>query len=315
MSTEKLGNYPFADDEKPARVHMEFGRHVQTLLEDPLFAHVDRDELFNYLSAHFVLAESFFLKEDEDRKKGKTNANLFYHHKGHAVYQTSYDTVTTFIALLAQDSQSASYLTVDGITAGIISAADHDSGYVLFAQDDENYAARLPIHVQLGMEASKNILEQIPTPAFLNKRKLKDFVYWGIHSTHFPQREEHIEEARRFSDTLDAKEAKEFDLVRLVVQLGDLGGQVARNDYWENLKNLKKELNCYKEGLGEELIGTDSEMLPKCKIFIETVVVPTVGKSATELFGTGQNIFSLEWEKRATIETAIKIPISNPDIV
>ena len=298
-----MGTYPFTVNEDPLVVHAEMARHIGAFLGNAFFENLPKDKLFDYFRNHFLLANSLFAEEDHARKEGRENANLYYHCKEHAVYQATYDTITVVDAILKRNDKLSLHLTAEGAIAAVLAATYHDVGYVYGVEPDENYAARLNIHVTEGIRASDEILDIIPTPAFLNKTKIKRLVKLGMHVTNFPITQEHKNEARRLLDALSPKNRKEAHLVRIAVQLGDLGGQVARKDYRDLLKDLRVEQNCAEPGSGDELIGVDeSDTQSKCHQFIEACIKPTVGKSANAIFKSQRNIFSEAWDQGSTID-------------
>ncbi len=297
METEfRIGHYPFSKDEAPTMVHAEYGRHLARLLEQPLFAYHNRTKVFDYVITHFQRAESLFDEEQLARKKGEPNANLFYHGREHAVYQAGYDSVTIAIALLDK-SKVARYLTPESVLAILIASANHDNGYVDGAPQDSSYAARQPIHVVESIRSALNNFDQISVPNGLNSEKIRKLIPLGIHATNFPFTQVNVAERKEMLASMDPKERKEAIIVALSVQLADLGGQVARHDYLDNLKDLRREMNCVDEGLGNQIIGEDDEMGMKCKLFIENVIEKTVGRTANAFFGSQDNPFTLDWKK------------------
>lgn len=297
METEfRIGHYPFSKNEASTMVHAEYGRRLARLLEQPLFAYHDRTKIFDYAINHFQRAESLFDVEQSARKEGKPNANLFYHGREHAVYQTGYDSVTIAIALLDK-SKVARYSTPESILAILIAGANHDNGYVDGTPQGSSYAARQPIHVVESIRSALNNFDEITVPTGLSAAKIRKLIPFGIHATNFPFTQANVAERKEMLTNLDPKERKEAIIVALSVQLADLGGQVARHDYLDNLKDLRKEMNCAKEGLGDRIIGNDDEMGMKCKAFIENVIEKTVGRTANALFGSQNNPFTLDWKK------------------
>lgn len=293
----KIGHYPFTKEEPETRIHLEFGRHLSTLLREPLFDYQDRGKMWDLWSEHFTLARSYFEKEEQARINGDPNANLFYHNKEHAVHQAGYDAATISIMNLRRN-QIAPFLTPEGISSIIIAAEHHDDGYVYQAPDGANYAARRPIHVNESIRAALDSIDEIGVPPSLSKTRIKELVQVGIHATNFPFSEDNKQERRQLVDGMDTKDKKEAVIVALSVQLADLGGQVARPDYKKRLlDDLRRELNCEEEGKGDEMIGVGEEMSAKCNYFMENFVQTTVGKTARALYGVDNNTFVLEWEK------------------
>lgn len=291
-----IGSYPFTKEESPTRVHAELGHHLGHLLDFPIFDYLNRGKIFDYVLAHFQIAEAQFEQEETGRKSGKPNANLFYHGKEHAIYQATYDAITTSQAILTY-SKVSQYLTPEGVLAIIIASTYHDIGYVYETSEDTNYVLRQPVHVEESIRAAKIFLEKVPIPHDLGPTKLKSLVPVGIHATNFPFSTTNVEERRAMLEKLDPKEKKEALIVALSVQLADLGGQVARTDYLRNLVDLRQELNCISDGLGYDVLGQDDEMSEKCKAFIENVVKKGVGKTANAFFGTNNHTFSRQWQK------------------
>ncbi len=293
---QQIGHYPFEKGEASTKVHAEFGRHLSLLLEDPIFAHLNRDKIFLFTLTHFQKAEELFNQEEAERKRGESNANLFYHGKNHAVHQAAYDAVTVMKVFL-KESPSAKYITPEGVVATVISAGHHDNGYVYQMPEGTDYAKRQPVHVEESIRSALDIFEEIPVPSGLNSAKIKRLIPIGIHATNFPFTQEHKSERKKMLIDLDPKDKKEALVVALSVQLADLGGQVARPDYKSCLRDLRDELNCVNPGSGDEIIGTDDQVGEKCKWFIDNVVVPTVGKTANAFFANESNTFSTAWQK------------------
>ena len=104
----KLGHYPFKSNEENRNlIYLEMGRQLTTLLEDPIFIRLDKNEIYDYISAHIIRAEKAFDMEEENRKKGKPNANLHYHGKDHAVFQATYDAIAASRAILSKNGKVA----------------------------------------------------------------------------------------------------------------------------------------------------------------------------------------------------------------
>lgn len=294
----QIGHYPFEANEKPTIVHLHFARQMDELLQTEPFKGKDAAKLFNSFSNYFVFAEQLFTAEDEARRNNVDGANLYYHNREHAVYQATFDAITTTKAVLSRQDSLSSYLTAEGVTAIFVGAAFHDTGYVYEVGVGDNFAARTPIHVEESERALRETIAKIKLPSFINEAKVTEFAAMAIAATKFPYTNEQEEIAKQKLAPLDPKERKEANIVRLIVRFADLGGQTARKDYFMvHIKNLREEINTMSPDLGTSIIGIDEEMDTKCREFIENVVYPTVGKTANAFF-TKENPYTIEWQRQ-----------------
>ena len=295
----QIGHYPFTEGEEPTVIHWEFGRALDKLLAEPLFEGTDRNKISDSLSRFFAAAEGLFVPESTARANHKEGANLYYHNVSHAVHQVTYDGVTALTAILARRDNLSAYLTREGIFGCLVGLMYHDSGYVYKAEIGGNHAARTPIHVEESVKAVKEALATIKTPSFLNSRRVEELATLAIEATKFPYTKEQEDAAHARLLQMDPKERKEAHIVRLAARLADLGGQTARRDYFSrHLPNLRLELNCIGECLGDTIIGTDDEISQKCREFIESVVESSVGKVADAFFKGPNNPYQVLWKNQ-----------------
>lgn len=284
----KLGQYPFKSGDKRAHTVFEIYNHLGGLIDNPAFKGKNRSEIYSYITSQIRKAESYF----------DTKTNLLYHGVYHSVYESTYDAISTAKTLRGGNARLASHLTIEGIVAIPVAAAYHDTGYIFGAEENCNHAARMPIHVEQSIKAAQSGLEEIKCPDSLNLERIKILVTAGIHGTHFPYTLEKHQEFLELVKDLNPKEKKEAQIVRLSVQLADLGGQISRVNYLDHLKNLRKEIDDYTEGLGTQMIGFDHQIEEKAKQFCRDHAVSTAGKTANAFFGTDHNMFANEWHKK-----------------
>lgn len=271
-------------------------RKVDSLLSTDFFAGVDREEVKQGFSVHFAFAEKAFLLEEHNRKLRRPGANLHYHGRPH-FFQTVYDTISITEALLRHNTEIAHHLTPHGVIAGVVSSAYHDIGYVYPPMQDKSAASRREFHVELSKkEAAKKILELDAFPSF-DKEAIAMLVVIAIHGTHFPYVDTKREQAERFIQTLPLRQQKEAAIILKIVQLADLGGQTARKDQFNTgLRMLRREMNAEEPNMGTEIIGTNHEMNKKRAAFVKNVVIPTVGETAAEFFGSHDNPYERAWK-------------------
>lgn len=260
----------------------------------------ERFDLSEYTLRHILLSESLFSFEEEAMSLGEKYANLFYHGKEHAVYQTTYDTIYIIRSILKRHDRLSQHLTKEGIVAAILAACNHDTGYVAAEKIPCNFAARTPIHIGESIKVVQENLEKIEVPDCLDIQKVRKYISLGVYSTSFPFTPDHQKKVKEDLSLLQIPERREAQIVRLAVQLADLGGQAARVDYRSKmLAKLRKEMNCVTEGLGTQIIGNDQEILKKSRGFLDFVVKPNVGRNADALFGIKNHQFAIEWAKSA----------------
>lgn len=290
-------HYPFTVEEGKYNVRSAICQQFRKLLVDFDLPEEVALEIRSYFARYFLDAEDMFYFEEKARLLGREGANLYYHRKEHAIYQVTYDGISVARALLSRKDSLSAHLSLEGVLAIIFGCMYHDSGYV-DAQEVTNYAARTPVHVAASMEAIKKEVREIGFPKFLNQEKISQLASIGIHSTHFPFDYDKRVEMREMILGLEPELRAEAHIVRLTVQLADLGGQVSRVDYYPNLvKNLRQELNGVKEGLGQQVIGEDHQLAEKCRGFVKAFVEPTVGKTAKALFKGPQNTYSQRFQE------------------
>lgn len=301
METEvKLGHYPFTGEEEPSRIHSELRFAFNTLLEKPLFGDIDKKHLERSVAHLYIRAERMFAQEEQARQNGEDGANLYYHNVNHAVRQATWDGAITLNAILAPDNENGTKLTKEAVLGGLTGLTYHDTGLVFGTKPGENYAARGPIHVQESVKAMSEALTCVDLPQRLDKEKIRIFATLAIEATEFPYTAEQEQAAEAKISELSQADQEAAQIVRHVARLADLGGQTARNDYRAvHLANLRREMNCAQEGLGDRLIGQDHEIDEKCKEFMENVVDRTVGRYARALLGPKSTIYISAWEKQS----------------
>lgn len=302
----EVEHYPFKLFESEKVVKGAYNHQLDQLVRVLPLTPIRRNRVFKFLESHFLLAESHFSFEEQCRMRGFKNADLFYHRKEHAVYQAGYDSVTILRSLLSRGDNLSNHLSLEGIVAGVLAAPNHDTGYVVVDKVPQSYASLTPIHVEKSMQVVKDAIEKLPPPEFLDADKIASIAAIAIHSTHFPFDKSRASEMRHLIDHLTQEERKEAHIIRLGVQLADLGGQVARIDYVDLLKDLKEEINRAQPGVGTTIIGEDHEMASKCRGFIDYCVRNgQVGKTANAFFGTRDHTFAREWEKHGVVDQSL----------
>lgn len=299
-SEAKLGHYPFTSKEDPSRIHSELRFAFNTLVEKPLFDNVDKKHLERSIAHLYIRAERMFAPEEQARQNGEEGANLYYHNVNHAVRQVTWDGAITLNAILAPNNENATKLTKEAVLGGLTGLTYHDTGLVFGTKPGENYAARGPIHVQESVKAMSEALTCVDFPQGLDKEKIRIFATLAIEATEFPYTTRQEQAALTKISELSLADQKAAQIVRHVAKLADLDGQTARNDYHTvHLANLRREMNCAKEGLGDTLIGNDDEIDEKCKEFMQNVVDITVGRYARALLGPQSTIYTSAWEKQS----------------
>lgn len=297
MKEFEITTYPFTDNEKENTVRSDIHRNAQLLFENSLFDTHNKTELLANFSSYFKRAEFLFQQEEAARKNGETKANLYYHNKHHAVYQTTHDAIVLTQAILARNDAFSSHLTAEGAYAIVLGAMYHDTGYVT-DPSTSNYAGRTPVHVEYSMRSLWWSINKLGLPDSLDYNKVKELGMLGIHATHFPHTEKRTLEAKKMLNELTPQDRKEAHIVRLAIQFADLGGQTARIDYFPHLvKKLRAEMNASTENSGTNIIGTDEELDAKCRGFINFVVKETVGKSGNAIFKEFAHPYFKAWIK------------------
>lgn len=298
MKSVEVGHYPFRMDESESVVENAVYEQMRMLVNEPIFELRDREKIFQWLQKHFLRARFMFLNEEELRKKGDTQGDLYYHGKEHSVFQTTYDGIEVFRAILSRRDRLSSHLTCEGVLGGVHSDMYHDTGFVDEPYNGYSYAKNCDIHVGESIKVAVKSLDMWEIPEKLDKKRLKNFTAIGIQGTYFPYGEKEAAKGRELFNRLHPRDRKEAQIVRLAVQFADLGGQTARIDQFpEGVKNLRLELNHIRHGLGTQVIGEDHELEQKREDFINFVIEKTVGKTGNAFFGTRDHSFSREWHK------------------
>lgn len=298
MKPIEVEHYPFRMDESEFVVENAIFEQMRKLVDEPIFEQRDRESILQWLQKHFSRARFMFLDEEELRKKGSTQGDLYYHGKEHSVFQTTYDVLEEMRAILSRKDRLSSHLTCEGVLAPVVSSIYHDTGFVDMPYNGYSYAKNCDIHVSESIKVAVKSLDMWEIPEKLDSERLKKFVIIGIHGTYFPYGEKEAAEGRKLVNRLHPRDRKEAQIIRLAVQFADLGGQTARIDHYpEGVKNLRLELNHIRFGLGTQVMGEDHELEQKREEFVEFVVKKTVGKTGNAFFGTNDHSFAREWNR------------------
>jgi hypothetical protein len=269
---EALTPYPFTAEEPEKNVHTTIKEEFAGLLEMPLFKGVDTEKIMSRFFTHYCMVNMLFTEEEELRKNNTPGANLYYHGRPHAIFQVTRDSITIVKGILQRNDKFSKHLTIEGVLGIIKGGLFHDTGHVS-AGRVENYAARTENHVEESKKELARMLRLLSYPKGIDNEKVIRLGQIGIHGTYFPFTPERMKEAREMIDQLPTEERKEAQIVRLTVQLADLGGQCARPDYFPTqIKNLRDELNEYEPGKGTRAIGEEHELEEKKERFINTYV-------------------------------------------
>lgn len=301
-----IEHYPFQGDTKPHVVRQALWRQIRSLVKEMPVEESMEQDISQYLLQHILLAESLFSFEEKAREMGEKFANLYYHGKEHAVYQTTHDAIYILRSIIKRQDLLTTHLSQEGILATVIAAAYHDTGYVDCQKLPCNFAARTPVHIQEGIKTATNALDKIDAPVELDLEKMKKYISLAIYSTSFPYTPEHKKYVQAELAQMNPEQRKEAQIVRLSVQLADLGGQTARIDYTTRLVlRLREEMNCVAPFLGTQVIGENREIGKKSVGFVKMVVKPQVGRIANALLGTKDHDFAREWEHLIQITSLI----------
>lgn len=269
---EVIRPYPFTETVGEEVVDFAIGQNLDSLLKLPFFDNYNKDELRETFSTYYSFAKLYFREEEELRKEGKPGANLYYHGKPHAVFSAPYDAISVFKGILQRNDKFSAHLTCEGVLAGIGGTTFHDVGYVSDGPV-ENYAARTPIHVEESKTTFEATVRLLGLPKEIDTEKVIRLGKIGIHGTYFPFNPERLDELNKMLDGLTLEEKKEAQIVRLAVQLADLGGQCARPDYFPKLvMKLRDEMNEAQPDSGTKIIGENHELKKNCEFFLDTFV-------------------------------------------
>lgn len=250
---------------------------------------------------HFQTVERLYDLEARCREFGAPWANLYYHNKSHGLYQTTYDAISITRAILSRDDALSGHLTQEGAISIVLAAIYHDAGYVYGVNIPENFAARTPIHVEVGMESLEQSVNADTLPRYFDHKKIAELAKLGILSTKFPFTEDVKNTIRGKLDGMSPELRKEAQIVRLATQFADLGGQIARVDYFPaQVKNLREELNGANSGLGDLIVGQGSELAGKCRGFIEKMAYPLLEKTGLAFFRTREHSFKTAWDRQGS---------------
>ncbi len=298
MNSVEVEHYPFKLEENESVIHNGVLSQIEKLASCDVFPETEREEVVKYLYLHFLRSRFLFLDEEQLRGMGFSNANLFYHGAPHAVFQATYDALCVTRAILSRKDRFSSHLTPESAFAIPSAAVYHDTGFAYQKHVLVNCAGMSPVHVEESKRSAVESIDLLGLPNFLDPEKTKKLVEIGIHGSYFPYDSQRQKEGEDLMRDLPPELKKEAQIVRLAVQFADLGGQSARIDQFpEGLKNLRKELNCIRDGLGTQVIGEDDELDQKRQDFINFVVEKTVGKTGNAFFGTRDHSFSREWHR------------------
>lgn len=301
MIEKDFATYPLLSSAQTHEASSLLSEKQKEIINLPVFDKFEpktKVEIAIFLDKYQFTAERMFVKEEEKRSLGLTGANLYYHGRPHAIYQAVYDATSLVNAISAHEGLNR-HLTAEGALAIVLGAEFHDTGYVYNAPFGEvNYAKRAEGHVERSADALSDKIDQIGMPAEINSQKVKDLARLGIYNTTFPLTNEVKMALKVQTDRYAPKARAEAHIVRLAIQLADLGGQVARIDSTTLLNNLRAELNGANPGSGDEIIGvSEAEMSQKRREFINNHVIPYVGKAAAAFYKKPDNPFSLAWKK------------------
>lgn len=288
--------YPFTEQENEQNIQTAIEENMHTLLQDELFQDTDQEALLQSFRDHIMRVEGLFAHEEQARNQGIEGANLYYHNKHHGAFQITYDTISLLRQVLGRKDVMTSYITPEGVFGGVLGSLYHDTGYVT-DPFSTNYANRTPVHVDESMLCLWRSLRKLDIPNGLDFKRVENIGILSIHATNFPYTKTHEQEAREVLDQLAPHERKEAQIIRLTVQLADLGGQSARTDQNPTLlQKLREEMNARGENLGTTVIGNDDNLNQNYHTFIEKVVLPTVGKTAQAIYLSPDNPYSLRWK-------------------
>lgn len=297
MRNIEVEHYPLKIGENPETVDkIVLDQMTKLCFETPLF-YKNRGEMLWYMYAHYANAILRFSKEEKMRNYGNPNANLFYHNRDHAVYQTGFDATAITRAILRRQDQNpqdglAKHLSLEGAFSIPVAGVHHDEGYVYEADACESFVHRTPIHIEESKKAAIDAIDRIGLPDGMDIDRVKRLVAIGIHGTSFPYSQPDCkgeipsETVKKMINELPIEWRKEAQIVRLSVQFADLAGQTTRVDQFPNgLNNLRKEMNIMETQKGDIIIGKDyDEMEEKWECFLE-FVRKTVGKTGRAFFG------------------------------
>ncbi len=286
MINIEAGYYPFDNSVKPSLARFSIAKQFKRLLKKLDLTRVEQSEIFRSTAAYFIQTENMFEKD----------TNLTYHNKHHAVYQTTYDAISIMSVLIDRKDYLSSHITKEGAIATVLGAMNHDIGYVTTDDLNVNFAARLPIHVEESMRFVKESIDRLTLPNFLDSERMKILAEIGIQYTYFPYDQKRKKDLLAMLDGMNTEQKKEARIIGLAVQLADLGGQVARVDYFPDLVlKLRDEFNAESPGKGDAIVGLDHELAKKCRGFIEYMVKPTAGKIANAFYQGRNNPFEKAW--------------------
>ena len=295
LNPVSVNHYPFRLGEDRNIIRQAVFAQIEGLFDLFSLERLQIVELLDCIKAYFSRAEGMFKFEEEARGRGEEFATLYYHLVDHAVYQITFDAAATSIAILARGDVLSSHLTIEGAVASLVGSMFHDTGYVSFP-NSKNYAALLPVHVDKSVENVSKAVKEIGLPPFLNENRVKTMAALGVHNTYFPFTDDHKKYRARYTKYMSGEQRKEAYVVALTTQFADLGGQIARVDYFPNLlMDLRREFNAISYGFGTEIIGEDLEMAAKSCAFIHNMVLPTVGRTGNAFFGTTNHNYAQAW--------------------
>ncbi len=324
-------HYKYKLDEDPGTIRRAFDTQYKQLTNSLAVPEKSKPLVLATLKDHYTHVENLGLQEQQARKCGDKRANLYYHDLNH-FWQAGFDGLSIARAIKVSNRPLATHLSPEGGIAIAIATWFHDIGEITaspvmeFAEIEEQYftdekfdslAKHKPIHVYASMDYAQRILRDIPFPKPLDNAKIIELVTQGIHNTLFPWTEEKSQERRAMLTFATPKLWKEAMIVRLAVQLADLGGQSIRVDQIpEGIKRLRAEENEIKPGSGVKNLGTDKQIRNKAIWFTEHMLIPTVGVNANALLGR-ENVFLAnfldivgkpDWENLSYSEILRSIP-------
>ncbi|MDO8269584.1 MAG: hypothetical protein Q7T54_02850 [Candidatus Levybacteria bacterium] len=268
---ETLTPYPFTATESRKTIEDATIQRAKELFAMPVFETNNQEELLSSFHTYYTFANMLFNEEEELRNSGTNGANLYYHGRQHAVQQVTYDAISIAKAIIQRNDSFSSHLSAEGTISILLGAMYHDAGYVN-GGPVENYSARTPIHVDESIKELHSHLNLLGLPG-VDVQKVAFLGEIGIHGTHFPYTENRLAEFVKLTSDRSPNDKKEAQIVRLSVQLADLGGQCARVDYFpDQVKALRAEMNETSAGLGTAIIGADHELAANCEFFLSNCV-------------------------------------------
>lgn len=298
----QYGHYPYGFRTPEAVADRLMQLQFERVAKLPVFHSSPPSEVVDHLLGNYQSAKSFFTPD--------LTSTYPYHFVDHAVYQAGYDTAEGFVALFKHNPQEAAKLQPEDVLGGIDGGMKHDNGVPALSWLPATFGRRNPFHVRAGQLVVESTVLDAPIPKIINTKerraRLVRMGSYGVFHTNFPFGPEQIQERELLLSRLEQSEACSTQLVGLVVQHSDLGGQVANKETsLVALPMLKFEMNLDNNNLGTEIIGEDWEMLEKQYSFIRAVVIPTVGPTGRIIYGSDNHPYYREWINQGPIRRTL----------